>query len=205
MAVRSFGRIVMTRDPRVDAYIESRAGFAQPILVWLRQRVHAACPRVDETIKWSRPFFTLDGRPFANMAAFTAHVSFGFWDRESAGGEREAAQNERRITSIDDLPEPAEMEARIAAAAAMRSAGQAKARAACQQRPEAQVPADLAAALAGDPPAAATFAALPPGARRDYCEWINEAKRAETRTRRVSEAVSWLRDGKRRNWKFETR
>ncbi|MET0245335.1 MAG: YdeI/OmpD-associated family protein [Sphingomonas sp.] len=193
----------MARDSRVDAYIESRAGFAQPILAWLRDRVHAACPRVDETIKWSRPFFTLDGRPFANMAAFTAHVSFGFWDRTA--GEGGAALDERRISAFDDLPDPAEMEARIAAAAALRDAGQAPSRAARPQRPEAQVPADLAAALAGDPAAAATFAAFPPSARRDYCEWIDEAKRAETRARRVGDAISWLRDGKRRNWKFETR
>ncbi|PXA99618.1 hypothetical protein DMC47_02345 [Nostoc sp. 3335mG] len=194
----------MTRDPRVDAYIESRAGFAQPILAWLRDRVHAACPRVEETIKWSRPFFTLGGRPFANMAAFTAHVSFGFWDR-TAGGEGETAPDERRISTLDDLPDPAEMEARIAAAAALREAAQAPPRAARVQRPEADVPAELATALAGDPVAAATFAAFPPSARRDYCEWIDEAKRAETRARRVDDAISWLREGKRRNWKFETR
>lgn len=195
----------MTRDSRVDAYIESRAGFAQPILAWLRDRVHAACPQVEETIKWSRPFFTLGGRPFANMAAFTAHVSFGFWDREAAGGEGETVPDERRISTLDDLPDPAEMEARIAAAAALREAGQAPTRAARAQRPEADVPAELATALAGDPAAAATFPAFPPGARRDYCDWIDEAKRTETRARRVGDAISWLREGKRRNWKFETR
>ncbi len=165
----------MTRDPRVGAYIESRAGFAQPILAWLRDRVHAACPQVEETIKWSRPFFTLGGRPFANMAAFTAHVSFGFWDR-AGGGEGEAAVDERWISTFDDLPEPAEMEARIAAAAALRDAGKAPPRAARAQRPEANVPAELATALAGDPAAAATFAAFPPSARRDYCEWIDQAQ-----------------------------
>ena len=48
-----------------------------------------------------------------------------------------------------------------------------------------------------------TFEALSPSQRRDYIEWITEAKREETRERRVATALAWLAEGKSRNWKYE--
>jgi hypothetical protein len=110
----------MSTDPRVDAYIEGRAEFARPILAWLRTRFHAALPEVEEAIKWSHPFFTLQGKPFANMAAFKAHVSFGFWNRQDnqTGKEGEAMGQFGRIESLADLPGEAEIEQMIREAAA---------------------------------------------------------------------------------------
>jgi hypothetical protein len=58
-------------------------------------------------------------------------------------------------------------------------------------------PADLAAALAGVPEAEAAFAGLSYTHRREYVRWIEEARRAETRSRRVVKAVEMLRDGVR--------
>jgi len=194
----------MTRDPRIDGYIGKQAEFARPILAWLRERVHAACPDAEETIKWSHPFFTYRGRPLANMAAFKAHAAFGFWDRsDKTGKEGEAMGQLGRIASLDDLPAAAEVEAQVKAAVARMDAGVKPIRAVRAPRPELPVPPELAEALAGDPAASATFDAFPPGCRREYCEWIGEAKRPETRARRAAEAVAWMRDGKRRNWKYE--
>lgn len=177
----------MASDPRVDAYIESRAAFARPILQWIRARFHAAVPEVEETIKWSHPFFTLGGRPFANMAAFQAHASFGFWNRQDneTGREGEAMGQFGRIASLDDLPGAAEVERLIREAAAL--AAEAKpARPRAAPKGEAAVPPELAEALAADDAAAAVFDAFPPSCRREYCEWIAEAKRPETRAKRVA-------------------
>jgi uncharacterized protein YdeI (YjbR/CyaY-like superfamily) len=193
----------MTSDPRVDSYIEGRAEFARPILSWLRERFHAAAPEVEETIKWSHPFFTLGGKPLANMAAFKAHVSFGFWNRQDneTGKEGEAMGQFGRIESLADLPGAAEVEQLIREAVAkLAEAKPARPRAA--PKGEAEVPPELAEALAGDPVASATFTAFPPGCRREYCEWIAEAKRPETKAKRVAEALGWMREGKRRNWKY---
>jgi uncharacterized protein YdeI (YjbR/CyaY-like superfamily) len=196
----------MPTDPRIDAYIERQADFAQPILRHLRARVHAACPEVAETIKWSRPFFDYRGHPLAVMSGFKAHASFGFWRRDAiaTGQEGEAMGQFGRLTSLDDLPGDAELDDLIRAAAALVDAGEGAAqRKARPAKPEPEVPAELAQALATEDAAAATFAAFPPGCRRAYCEWISEAKRPETRARRVAEAVAMLREGKRRNWKYE--
>ena len=182
-------------DPRIDDYIAARADFARPILTWLRARVHAACPEVEEAIKWSMPAFGYRGRPLANMAAFKAHATFGFWDRQAlaTGMEGEAMGQYGRIARLEDLPAAAVIEDQIRAAMARIDAGTT-----------AAVPEALADALATDAVAAAAFAAFPPGCRREYCEWIDEAKRPATRDKRVAEAVAWIREGKRRNWKYES-
>lgn len=194
----------MPHDPRIDAYIESRAEFARPILQWIRARFHAACPQVEETIKWSHPFFTLDGRPLANMAAFKAHASFGFWNRQEnrTGKEGEAMGQFGRIESLADLPEAARVEQMIREAAAQLAEGKPS-RPRAAPKGEAEVPPELAEALAGDAAAKATFDGFPPGCRREYCEWIAEARRPETKAKRVGDAVAWMREGKRRNWKYE--
>src|ERR1041385_4371592 len=67
-----------TKDPRIDAYIAKSAEFAQPILKHLRKVVHARCPDVVETLKWSMPHFDHKG-VMCGMAAFKQHCAFGFW------------------------------------------------------------------------------------------------------------------------------
>jgi uncharacterized protein YdeI (YjbR/CyaY-like superfamily) len=196
----------MPTDPRVDAYIAAKADFARPILCWLRARVHAACPDVEESIKWSVPAFTYKGRPLANMAAFKGHATFGFWYRDElgTGKEGQAMGQYGRIATIADLPGAVEFEQQVTVAVALIDSDARPKRAAKAPRPEAEVPAALKEALVRDAAAAATFDGFAPGQRRDYCEWIGEAKRPETRDKRVAEAIGWLRDGKRRNWKYES-
>ncbi|HEY0623040.1 YdeI/OmpD-associated family protein [Sphingomonas sp.] len=196
----------MTTDPRVDAYIQRQADFARPILIWLRARVHAACPDVVEGIKWGMPAFSYRGRPLASMAAFKAHASFGFWYRDqlATGKEGEAMGQFGRIESRADLPDDAAMEAQVRAAMALTDSGALPRRAVRPPKPEAEVPEALAEALARDPAAAAAFDAFPPSARRDYCEWIAGARQEATRDRRLTDAITWIREGKKRHWKYES-
>lgn len=196
----------MPSDPRVDVYIERQAAFARPILHALRARMHQLCPNIAETIKWSMPFFVHDGLLLANMAAFKAHASFGFW-RGSALTEPKAGEGMGhlgKLTSVDDLPDEEHFAAMVQEAVALIAAGDGKIKRGVRPtKPELPVPDALAEALAAEPLAAATFAAFAPSCRRDYCEWIDEAKREETRAKRVAEAIGWLREGKKRHWRYE--
>lgn len=204
----------MPTDPRVDAYIADKPDFARPILEHLRARIHAVRPDVEETIKWSMPFFTIGGRPFANMAAFKAHASFGFWGRTAllasepfkdvAAKDNDGMGLYGKLVTLADLPDDAALDVQIREAAARVASGERSKRSARSPKPEAEVPPALADALAADAAASATFNAFPPSCRREYCEWIAEAKRPETRDKRVAEAIVWLREGKRRNWKYES-
>ena len=195
------------RDPRIDAYIAASAPFAQPILARLREVVHAACPAVEETIKWGFPHFMYHGI-LCSMAAFKRHAVFGFWKGEliegigAAGAHGDAMGQYGRLTSIADLPSRRQLVAQVRQAMQLNEAGTpVPSRVRKSPRPAPPVPAGLAAALRGDAKARATFEGFSPSHRREYCEWIAEAKREETRARRVAEAVGWLREGKPRNWK----
>ncbi len=196
---------MLAADPRVDAYIADRVPFARPILTHIRAHIHAVCPDVEETIKWGMPFFVYAGRPMANMAAFKAHAALGFWDRSATNMAQasDAMGQYGRLTSIADLPDDGALDDRVREAMAVIDAGHRPKRAIRAPKPEAEVPPALAAALAGDAAARATFHAFPPSSRREYCDWIAEAKRDETRARRVAETIDWLREGKRRSWKYE--
>src|SRR3954469_23584720 len=198
-----------TTDPRIDSYIEKSADFARPILLHLREVVHRACPEVEETVKWGMPHFQYRGMLCA-MASFKAHCAFGFWksrvivDRGGENAERAMGQF-GRITSVADLPPKRVLAGYVKEAMRLNEEGGKPPRRAASKtkRPPATVPDDLAAALRRDRKASAAFDALSPSHRGEYIQWITEAKREETRARRVATAVEWIAEGKSRNWKYE--
>ncbi|MEJ6023779.1 YdeI/OmpD-associated family protein [Ramlibacter sp. PS4R-6] len=195
-----------TTDPRIDAYIAKSAGFARPILEHLRKTVHAACPPCEETVKWGMPFFTYNGRPLANMAAFKAHCAFGFWNRLS-GDEakgKEAMGEFGRIESLRDLPPKTQLAKMVKAQMALIDAGQSVVRKPKHEpKPPPEAPAELLAALKKNAAARRTYEAFPPSHKREYVEWIVEAKRDETRQSRLAQAIEWMAEGKPRHWKYQ--
>jgi uncharacterized protein YdeI (YjbR/CyaY-like superfamily) len=197
----------MSRDPRIDAYIDRQADFARPVLEHLRAAVHAACPECEETLKWSMPHFMYKGQMLAGMAAFKAHATFGFWrGKEVTGGtgkERDAMGSFGRIESLGDLPDDATLASLIRKAMAVTDSGQRAPKPPKQPKAEITMPDDFRTALEANPKAAATLEGFPASARRDYLEWVVEAKRPETRAKRIAQSVEWLAEGKRRHWKYQ--
>ncbi|OWQ86812.1 hypothetical protein CDN99_19025 [Roseateles aquatilis] len=197
-----------TLDPRVDAYIDRAAPFAQDVLRHWRATVHAQCPDVVETIKWGFPNFTYRDKILTGMAAFKAHCSIGFWHGDAAVGADHAKEGAMgqfgRITALKDLPPKKEQHAILRRAMKLIEDGvKARAPRPAAPKPPAEVPDDLAAALKKNAAARKTFEAFPPGQRREYIDWIVEAKKPETRERRLAQSVEWMAEGKRRNWKYE--
>jgi uncharacterized protein YdeI (YjbR/CyaY-like superfamily) len=201
------------RDPRVSDYIAKAAEFARAPLEHVREAMHAALPEVTEDIKWSHPFYLLDGKPFANMAAFKAHCSLGFWKggrpvAEVAAGPRDKAMGQfGRIESLADLPKAVALRKVIVEArAAWLAEKEEKASAppAPKSKREApELPDDLAAALGAARGARQHYDAFTPSQQREYVEWISEAKREATRQSRVAQAAQWIAEGKTRNWKYQ--
>ena len=196
------------RDPRVDAYIAKSADFAKPILTHIREVVHAAVPEVEETLKWSMPAFMHHGI-LGGMAAFKEHAAFNIWKGSlivGSDGDRIAMGQFGRIAKVSDLPSKRILTGYIRQAAALNEAGvkTAKVRKPGLARtpiPTAPPP-DLAAALKKNAKARATFDGFSPSHKREYIEWIVEAKRDETRQRRLGQAIEMLAEGKTRNWKY---
>ena len=195
-----------TRDPRVDAYIARSAEFARPILSHLREIVHSACPEVEETLKWSAPHFMYRGM-LAGMSAFKAHCAFGFWKGSlvtggDGGVEAQAMGQFGRITSLDDLPPRRVIIGYVKQAMKLNEEGVKTPKRRKTPKTEPLMPAELAAALAKNAKARATFEAFSPSHQREYVEWIAEAKGEETRQRRLANALEWMAEGKARNWKY---
>ena len=203
-------------DPRIDAYIAKAKPFAQPILDHIRELVHTACPAVAETIKWSRPFFEYKGVILGNMSAFKEHCSFGFWGEEISAVLRDAKVLQPdamgslgRLTMIKDLPTDKQMLSLLRQAVAFIDEGNYTSPIAARNRvvkaptPAAEVPEEFAKALKASKKATAAFAAFSPSCKREYVEWIADAKRAETRDKRIVTAIEWISEGKQRNWKYQ--
>lgn len=206
--MRSF---TLSTDKGVDDYIERAAEFAQPILRHLREMVHRGCPETEEALKWRTPAFLYKKKILFSMAAFKSHCRFIFWRPEIAKLMKEdGVETDRdaaffkKLTSLADLPPDSNLLRYIRETCRIADEGP---RSPMRKRPSApkpdmRMPAELAAALARNKAAARNFEAFSPSHRREYIEWISEAKRAETKEKRVKTALEWLAEGKPRNWKY---
>lgn len=198
------------RSPEVDAYIAKSPEFARPILAKIRDAFHAGCPEIEERLKWSAPSFEYKGL-LGGMVAFKKHVAFGFWksrlmedfDRIFAKGPRASAMI-ARVESLADLPSKKVLVAYVKEAKRLNDEGiKEPKRAQPKRSAKVEVPADLKKALAKNAAARKTFEEFPPSQKREYVDWITEAKQAATREKRLKTAVDWMAEGKRRNWKYE--
>jgi len=202
-------------EPKVEVYIAKAKPFAQPILEHIRELVHKACPEVVETIKWSRPFFEYKGAILCNMASFKEHCSFGFWGEEIAAVVREAEVIKPgamgtlgRIARVEDLPVD-KMLSLLRQAKGFIDSGQYTSPIAARHKvvkapaPAVKAPPEFGKALKANKKASTAFAAFSPSCKREYIEWIADAKRIETRDKRIATAVEWISEGKQRNWKYQ--
>ncbi len=193
------------KDHRVDAYIKQAAPFAQPILKHIRKQMHAACPEVEETIKWSMPHFDYNG-VMAGMAAFKQHCSFGFWKAKLIvpDVDKSAMGQFGCLTKVSDLPSDKVMAKYIKKAAQLNDDGVKIAKKpAPKVKAALKPPAYFLAALKKNMEAKSTYDAFTYSHKKEYLEWVTEAKTEETRNRRIEQAVAWMAEGKSRNWKYQ--
>ena len=198
------------KDPRVDAYIAKANDFAKPILTHLRELVHKTCPDVEETIKWSFASFDYKG-PYCTMAHFKQHCAFGFWKAaimkdpklmNNAKGET-AMGHLGRITSLKDLPSDKVLISYLKEAKKLNDDGIT-----LPKKPTAKIKKEIEApdyftkAMKKNKKAFETFKNFSPSNKKEYVEWITEAKTDETRKKRIANAIEWMSEGKPRNWKY---
>jgi uncharacterized protein YdeI (YjbR/CyaY-like superfamily) len=193
----------MKTDPRVDAYIKKAQPFAKPILKHLRKIVHAGCPNCEESIKWQMPFFDYKG-PLCFMAAFKQHAVFGFWKGKLLfGKEHDGAMGHfGRLTSIKDLRSERELIGYVRKAVELNQRGIKQTRFKSTAKRRLTVPADLKSALLKNAKARKTFEEFSYSHKKEYVQWVTDAKRDETRQKRLKTAIEWLAQGKPQNWRY---
>lgn len=199
------------RDKRIDSYITNSRPFAKPILRRLRTLVHKACPAAEETMKWSFPHFDYRGEMMCSMAAFTHHCAFGFWKASlmndpvlmTNARSEEAMGHLGRITSVKDLPSDKKLIAYIREAARLNDEGvKLKKAPVSKEKKKLIIPSYFSSALKKNAKAAAIFNAFSYSNKKEYVEWVTDAKTTETRVKRIDTAMQWIAEGKVRNWKY---
>jgi uncharacterized protein YdeI (YjbR/CyaY-like superfamily) len=197
----------------VQSYISLSPAYAQPILEKIRETVHVACPGIREQLKWSFPHFVYNGSSLCYMAAFKHHCAFGFWLAEymqdPAGifiqdDKKSAMGNFGKITSIENLPATQHLVAYLHSAMELIDMGvKIKKPTPSKTSTETKIHEDFANALDSNTAAKEQFYSMTASCQKEYAHWIAEAKRAETRQKRIASALEWIAEGKRRDWKYE--
>jgi uncharacterized protein YdeI (YjbR/CyaY-like superfamily) len=174
--------------------------------------VHKTCPDVEEKMKWSFPHFDYKGEMMCSMAAFKQHAVFGFWKAalmkdpvlvENARSEA-AMGHLGRLTSLKDLPSDKKMTAWIKEAMQLTDKGiKLPSKARSTEKKELIVPGYFTKALNKNKKAKQVFDNFPYSHKKEYLEWVTEAKTEETRNKRIATALEWIAEGKGRNWKYE--
>ena len=198
-------------SPQIDQFILKSQPFAQPILNHLRALIHAACPEVEEKLKWGMPFFDYRGEMMCHIAAFKQHCAFGFWKSAlmkdpllmAHAKEEKAMGHLGKIQSMQDLPSDSKIVKWVREAMKLNDQGIKLPPKSKAIKSEITVPDDLKSALKKNVAARKTFDQFTLACRREYLDWITEAKRPETRQRRIEQAIAWMAECKKRNWKFE--
>ncbi|HWB03022.1 MAG TPA: YdeI/OmpD-associated family protein [Verrucomicrobiales bacterium] len=191
----------MPAEPEtVAAWMEQLSDFARPMIERIYKIIRKAAPQLEEGIRWSSPTFIGRGL-VCSFAAFQKHVTLVFWRgaelNDTTGllthGQGRSAMRSAKFTSLDQIDDKV-IRTWVTAAVALDK-DPAKPKPKPQKRPEAAVPKVLAAALSRNPKARGAFDAMPPSHRREYCEWIAEAKQEATVQRRVEKTIEKLSAG----------
>ena len=197
------------KDKRIDDYIARSADFAKPVLRHLRKLIHEACPDVEETMKWSMPFFDYKG-PLCNLASFKQHCAFGFWKAALMTDAKQMKENNKgamgvlgKLTSLQDLPQDSQIKTWIKEAASLNTDGVKAPEKKTKEKKEIEMPESFKKALSKNKKASATYEGFSPSHKYEYLEWITEAKTEDTRNKRIDTAIEWLTEGKSRHWKYQ--
>lgn len=194
----------------VDEYIEKSADFAKPILNYLRELVHEVCPDAEEAIKWKFPTFMYRGKILCSTVSFKQYCSMGFWLHDEMKTIKNLETNVEKtnmfslgkITKLEDLPSKPQLKKIILEAVELTEMG-VKLKKTLPSKVKIEVPDEFQSVLDQNKKALEIFKKASPSFRKEYINWIIDAKTETTRNKRIEQAIEWISEGKGRNWKYE--
>ncbi|MBB6371529.1 YdeI/OmpD-associated family protein [Chryseobacterium shigense] len=197
-------------NTKVDEYIEKSPDFAKPILNYLREIIHEACPDAEEAIKWKFPAFMYKGKILCSITSFKQYCSLGFWlhgemktlKEMETTAEESSMFSLGKLTKMEDLPSKVQLKNAIKEAMELTDMGVTMKKAA-PSKVETDIPDYFQAALNKNKTAWSVFEQKSPSFRKEYINWITEAKTEATRNKRMEQSLEWIAEGKSRNWKYE--
>jgi uncharacterized protein YdeI (YjbR/CyaY-like superfamily) len=188
----------------IDAYILKSPDFSKPVLTHLRELIHKVCPGVEEKIRWGFPNFDYKNQVMITMAGFKQHCVIGFWKSKLIKGLEETLGKRKHIKTIKDLPSDKKLSGFIKEAMRLNEEGiKLPAKTKSTEKKELIIPDYFIKALEKNKKTLQSFENFSYSHKKEYVEWITEAKTDETRNKRIATALEWIAGGKGRNWKYE--
>jgi uncharacterized protein YdeI (YjbR/CyaY-like superfamily) len=191
------------KTKEIDAYIAKSADFAKPVLIHVRALIHKVCPEVEEKIRWGFPNFDYKDNVMMIMAAFKQHCTVGFWKSSLIKSLGSKLGKNDPITSIKDLPTDKELAVFIKEAMKINDQGIKVQKTRSTEKKELIVPDYFIKTLSKNKKLLQTFEKSSYSYKKEYVDWITQAKTEETRNKRIVTALEWIAEGKGRNWKYE--
>ncbi|MEO9802317.1 MAG: YdeI/OmpD-associated family protein [Reichenbachiella sp.] len=191
---------------KIDAYLTTVSSEHRPVLELIRKTVNAVDDRIQEDWKWRAPCFSLEGL-VCWFVAFKSHVGLNFFkgalieDIHNAFVESEDEDKGNRMIhfkSIDEVKVKV-IQDYVKQAVLLNEQG---IKIDFPKRKTLETPDYLIEALNKNKKAKDVFESFTDAQRKDYIEWLVEAKREETRNKRMTQAIEWIAEGKTRNWKY---
>lgn len=197
-------------NPKVTEYIAKSAGFAAPVLNYLRELIHSTCPDVEEEIKWGIPHYGYKGDHLCMMAGFKNHCSFSLYkaefmkDKQIAESVKEGKKfgYMDKLKFVSDLPPMEVLQSLIKEAMAINEQGIKKVVPKSDKPKVLEVPGYLENALRANPKAEEIFYSKSDSFRKEYIVWITDAKTEDTRQKRIEQSLDWIAQGKGRFWQY---
>jgi hypothetical protein len=200
----------MVITEQINQYIAEQPEWQRKLLVRLRQLIHSTDADVEETWKWNSPHFDHQGI-MIGLQAFKEHVAVWFHKGalvkdpkklfEALPKGEEKGMRSYKLYEDDKLNEAAFIDL-VKQAVALNAKG-TKLTDAKPARKALVVPEDLEQVLHKDPTAWANWEAFPYSHKKDYIEWVTDAKQEETRKRRIAQALEKIREGESKEEKHQ--
>lgn len=200
----------MVITEQINLYIAEQPEWQRKLLVRLRQLIHSTDAEVEETWKWNSPHFDHQGI-MVGLQAFKEHVAVWFHKGslikdpkklfEALPKGEEKGMRSYKLFEGDKLNEAAFIDL-VKQAVALNAKG-TKLTDAKPARKALVIPEDLEHVLHKDPTAWANWEAFNYSCKKEYIEWVTDAKQEETRKRRIAQALEKIREGESKEEKHQ--
>jgi len=165
--------------------------------------------KLEETLKWGTPTYTIEGKNVLGLAGFKNHCALWFHQGVFLKDEKGVLINAQegttkglrqwRFEKGDQLPKTL-LKSYVKEAIANQKAGKTIKPQIQTQKPS--IPVELQQALTGSKKVKSAFEKLTPGKQREYAQHISDAKREATRQARVEKITPMILAGVGLNDKY---
>lgn len=197
----------MKKVNSVEEYIENSANFAEEIAM-LRNIINSTA--LEETIKWSMPTYCLNGKNVLGLGAFKNHFCIWFHHGVFLKDEHKLLYNaqEEKTKAMRQMRFETKKDINKAAVLAYVKEAIENQRLGRELKPQRKtkpvtIPKELKTALNTNSEFKKTFKQLSPSHQREYCDYITEAKRDDTKQRRLEKIIPMIINGKGLNDKYK--